>query len=149
MIKALAQAAAILAIALSAAGATWWIVGPPDQGCDPAKLADGEICIQDVPTDREVVWVDARSRADWKRNGLEGSILWNLDSVEDANAMEAEAVTRIFNSPYVVVYCGDKGCGTSKKIAERIRELQLGAEVHVLHDGWQALKQAGMVESSK
>lgn len=146
--KALTQAAAILAIALSAAGATWWIVGPPDHACDPATLPPGHICLQSLPKEREIVWIDARSRSDWKRNGIEGSILWNLDSAEDANAMEAEAITRIFETPFVVIYCSDKGCGTSKKIAERILELGMDAEVHVLQGGWQSLKEAGKVSQT-
>ena len=148
MMKPVVHAAAILAIAVVAAAVTWWIKGPEEAGCDPQQIEAGQICIQDIPTEREVVWIDARSRSEWERNGLPGSILWNLDPAEDKNAMEQEAVMKIFNTPYVIVYCADKGCGTSKKIADRIRELELGAEVHVLHDGWQALKGAGMVKSA-
>ena len=63
--------------------------------------------------------------------------------------MEAEAVMKIFNTSYVVIYCSDKGCGTSRKIAEHIKsKLQLEAEVYVLHDGWKALKTAGRITSS-
>ena len=146
--KPFIQAAAITAIALVLAAVTWWIKGPPEKGCDPASLKPGEICIQSIPTDRDVVWIDARSRTDWQRDGLKGSILWNRDPAEYSDKMEQEAVMKIFETPYVVVYCSDKGCGTSKKIAERIRELELGAEVHVLHDGWNALKEAGMVDGA-
>lgn len=141
--KPVLQAAAILLLAVIAAALTWWIVGPPDKGCDPTTLKPGEICLQSIPQDKEALWIDARSRKDWQRDGLLGSILWNLDTTEDMNTMEAEAAMKIFNTPYVIVYCSDRECGTSKKVAQRIQDLELGAEVHVLHGGWQALKDAG------
>lgn len=147
--RAMIHATAILAIAVLAAAATWWIKGPPDTGCDPQRTQAGQICIQDVPTDREVVWIDARSRTKWKHDGIAGSILWNNDPDEDSKAMEQAAVMKIFNTPYVIVYCADRGCSTSSKIADRIKELELGAEVYVLYNGWQALKDAGMTGPAK
>lgn len=146
LVKPAIHATAILLLALVAASLTWWIKGPPAKGCDPASLKPGEICIQSIPKDRKVLWIDARSRSDWQRDGLPGSILWNFDAAEDRATMEAEAGMKIFETPYVIVYCSDKGCGTSHKIAERIRELDLGADVHVLHDGWKALKDAGLIK---
>lgn len=148
MKHSLLQAAAILGMALAAATLSGWTVGLPSPGvdCDPATLKPGEICLESIPADREVLWIDARPREDWERDGLPGSILWNLEASEDGNAMEAEAVMRIFTTPYVVVYCSDKGCGTSRKIADRILALKdLPAEVHVLHGGWMALREAGRV----
>lgn len=147
--KALRQVIAILALSLLAAATTWWIMGPPQRDviCDPAQLEPGEICLQDIPDDQSVVWVDARSRRDWQRNGVAGSILWNLDPKEDMHAFEAEAVMKIATTPYVVVYCGDEQCGTSKQIAQRILDLDLNAKVSVLHGGWRALSKAGLTPS--
>ena len=144
IMKPILHASAILVLAALAAAITWAISPPPDKGaCDPATLKEGEICYQDIPTDREVLWIDARSRSDWKKNGLPGSILWNYDESEDFNALEAEAVMKIFESPYVVVYCADLGCATSTKIAQHIRGLDaLNAEVHVLKGGWESLNAA-------
>ena len=120
--KPVLHAAAILLLATAAATITWIIAPPADKGvCDPATLKEGEICLQDIPPDKKVLWIDARSRSDWKKNGLPGSILWNYDEGEDFNAMEAEAVMKIFETPYVVVYCADLGCATSTKIAQHIR----------------------------
>lgn len=146
MKASLLQACGIFSLALVASALTAWIVGQPvvEVPCDPATLKDGEICLQDIPENRAVLWIDARSRKEWERNGLPGSILWNQDAAEDRNAMEAEAVMKIFTTPYVVVYCSDKGCGTSHKIADHItKTLKLEAEVHVLHGGWKALKAGG------
>lgn len=144
------QAAVIGAIATAAAGATWMIKGAPVRTvqCDPASLKPDEICLQQVPSDPEIVWVDARSRKDWEISGVPGSILWNLDPAEDMQAFEAAAAMRIAVNPRVIVYCGDENCGVSRQVAERIRALDLGAEVSVLHGGWRALSEAGRVKGS-
>lgn len=148
--NAVIQAAVIAAVALSAAGGTWLVKGPPTRvlHCDPATLKPDEICLQSIPHDAEIVWVDARSRADWLKNGVPGSVLWNLDPAEDMQAFEAEAAARIAVTPRVVVYCGDENCGVSRQIAQRIRALDMGAEVSVLRGGWRALSEAGRVKGS-
>lgn len=147
--NALVQTAAIAVLALAAAGGTWVVVGPPSRvlRCDPAQLKPDEVCLEQVPAEG-VVWVDARPRKDWVANGLAGSMLWNIDPAEDMQAFEAEAVTRIATTPKVVVYCGDENCGVSRQVAARIRQLDLGAEVSVLHGGWRALSEAGRVRGS-
>jgi hypothetical protein len=48
----------------------------------------------------------------------------------------------------VIVYCGDENCGLSRQIADKIRGLQLGAEVLVLRGGWRALSEAGRIKDS-
>lgn len=148
--NALAQLAIITAIALAAAGGTFLIKGPPQRAlrCDPATIKPDEVCLQQIPADAPVVWVDARSRADWQKNGLPGSLLWNLDPAEDAAAFEAEVAMKIAEVPRAVVYCGDENCGVSRQVAARIREIGLEADVSVLHGGWRALSEAGRVTSS-
>jgi len=143
MMNAAAQLGIIALISLAAAAGTWLVKGPPPKAaafaCDPAKLDEGEICLADVAGN--VLWVDARSRAEWEENGLQGSILWNLDPKEDGNEMEAGAVMRIAAGVgQVVVYCGSEACGTSRQIAGRIRALDLGTPVKTLHGGWDALR---------
>lgn len=144
--KTLAQTAIIVAACTIAALATYWFAGPPQRQlpCDPSNIPADSICLQSLPTDQAILWVDARSRGDWQRNGLAGSVLWNLDEAEDMQAMEAEVAMKVMETPYVVVYCGDEHCGTSRQIAERIRNLDMGAEAHVLHGGWRTLQQAGL-----
>lgn len=148
--RAFRQLAVITAIALMAAGATWLVKGPPVRQlrCDPATLKPDEVCLQQIPENAELVWVDARSRVDWQKNGLPGSVLWNLDPGEDMQAFEAEVALRVAETPRVIVYCGDENCGVSRQVAERIRALGLGAEVSVLHGGWRALSEAGRVRNS-
>lgn len=141
------QAAALMAIACSAAIGTRLVQGPPQRmlACDPTKLKADEICLQSIPKHIEVVWIDARSRRDWQRDGMPGSLLWNLDPDEDMQAFEAEVAMQVAQHPYAVVYCGDEQCGTSRQIADRIRRLGLDAEIRVLHGGWRALHQAGLI----
>ena len=144
------QLAAIVGISLAAAGGTYWIKGPPARtlSCDPATLKPGEVCLQQISPDAKVLWVDARSRKDWKKNGLPGSVLWNLDPGEDMQVFEADVAMRIMETPQVIVYCGDENCGLSHQIADKIRGLQLGADVSVLRGGWRALNEAGRIKDS-
>ena len=144
------QLAAIVVISLGAAGGTFWIKGPPARMfiCDPATLKSDEVCLQQIPTDAKILWVDARLRKDWEKSGLAGSVLWNLDPAEDMQAFEADVAVRIMETPRVIVYCGDENCGLSRQVAERIRDLQLGAEVSVLRGGWRALRDAGRIKGS-
>ena len=144
------QLAAIVTISLAAAAGTYWIKGAPVRIaiCDPATLKPREVCLESIPADAKILWVDARLRTDWKKSGLPGSVLWNLDPAEDAQTFEAETAARLIETPRVVVYCGDENCGVSQQIAERIRKLDLGAEVSVLHGGWRALQDAGRIKGS-
>ena len=148
--NAICQLLAIGCISLAAAGATYLLKGPPERAfvCDPATLKPGEVCLEQIPPEAKILWVDARSRKDWEKTGVPGSILWNLDPGEDMQAFETEAAMRIMETPRVVVYCGDENCGLSRQVADRIRRLGLGAEVSVLHGGWQALKEAGRIKDS-
>ena len=148
--NAVAQTMVIAGIALAAAGGTWAIKGPPVRKvmCDPATLKPDEICLQMIPEGEEVVWVDARPRADWVKNGVAGSVLWNLDPHEDMQAFEAEVAARVSANPRVIVYCSDEQCGISRQVAQRIRDLDLGAEVYVLRGGWRSLSEAGRVKGS-
>jgi rhodanese-related sulfurtransferase len=112
-------------------------------------LKPDEICLEQVPTDSAILWVDARSRADWQRNGLPGSVLWNLDPREDMQVFEAEVAMRILETPRVIIYCGDENCGVSRQVAGQIERLGMGAEVSVLSGGWRALSEAGRIPSAR
>lgn len=148
--NAIGQLISIVCVSLAAAGGTYLLNGAPSRifSCDPATLKSDEVCLEQISADSEVLWVDARLRKDWKETRVPGSVLWNLDPGEDMQAFEAETAMRIMESPRVIVYCGDENCGLSRQIAERIRGLQLGAEVSVLRGGWRALKEGGRIKDS-
>jgi rhodanese-related sulfurtransferase len=146
--KALAQLAAVLAIAFAAAATTYWVQGPPGRAllCDPSVLKPDEVCLERVMTEwkGQVLWVDARSRAEWERNGVAGALLWNLDEAKET--FEAEAAARMIEGPRVVVYCSNENCGVSREVAKQIRETQLVNEVFVLYGGWRALASAKLTK---
>ena len=146
--NAIGQLAVVAAISFAAAGATYLVRGGPARQlvCDRADLKPDEVCLEDV---REpVVWIDARSRKAWEKDGLAGSLLWNIDPAEDQAAFEVGAVAAIVENPKVVVYCDDENCGISRQVAEQVRNLGVGAEVKVLRGGWRALSEAGRISGS-
>ena len=138
----LIQLATIVGLSVAAACATWLVKGPPPEAvvqiCDPANLKQDEICLADVTGN--ILWVDARPRSEWEENGLSGSVLWNLDPKENQQEFEAQVAMRVIEAEVVVVYCGSTACGTSRQVANQIRNLQLGPTVKVLFGGWDALK---------
>jgi len=145
---AIAELVLIGAISAAAAGGTYLVKGPPGRTviCDPAILKPGEICLEQVV--EPVIWIDARLRKDWEKNGLPGSILWNLDAAEDGQAFEAEALVKILENPKVVIYCSNEDCGVSKQVADRVRALDPSFDVKALRGGWQALRDGGRIKDS-
>ena len=146
------QVAVIAAVAFAASGATALIRGAPVRQvfCDAAKLKPDEVCLSKVIGEWKgaVVWVDARPRKDWLVDGVKGSYLWNLDPKEDMNAFAAELAPVLLGNPRVVIYCGDESCGVSRQVADRIRELGLGGEIHLLYGGRRALEGSDLLKDS-
>lgn len=141
--KSVFQIAILIAISASAASISWFSRDKnpkpdPVPHCDPATIKPDEICFDQVPED--ALWIDARTRNEWQKNGYPNSILWNLDPSEDSNKMEADAVFKIAESKLVVVYCTSQACGTSRQIAEKIRKLELGVEVKTLFGGFPSIR---------
>lgn len=150
--NAATQLAVLFAVSLTASAICYRIVGPPERKvvCDPATLKPHEICIEDVMSrwQGKVLWVDARPRKDWEKDGVPGSILWNVDPAEDALKFEAEAMERFVDSPTVIVYCGEGSCGLSLQVVEKILKLGVVSEVHALHGGVGTLREAGLLKGS-
>jgi rhodanese-related sulfurtransferase len=152
----LRQFAIIVGLSATAALATYLIYSPPASVerlvCDPAVLASDEICLQTVIDDwhSDCLWVDARRRVDWEKDGLPGSILLTTADGENFDRLLEKAFPLLAEKQKrVVVYCSDITCGTSREIAKRLRDYQLVPEVRALHGGWKALRQAGMIPPSK
>ncbi len=131
--------------------ATWKIVGPPDRSvaCDQSTLDEHFVCLSVVREWKaeEILWVDARPREDWKRNGLSDAVL--LNDQEDWLDLEPEFMMKMLTEakPKVVVYCNQAGCGSSKYVATQLRERHseaLGFEVYVLEGGIKALAAEGL-----
>ena len=86
-------------------------------------LAAGEIRPADARA-LQVIWIDARDEADYHAEHITGII----------QLME----TWLTHPRPIVVYCGSQRCGTSKRIAERLRKALPDAEVYSLKGGWDA-----------
>jgi rhodanese-related sulfurtransferase len=146
----------IVAVASVGALATWQVAGPPDRtiACSEDLLEEGQICLSEVQRwdNQSYLWVDARPREKWKKNGVEGSVLFTDDNKEDYLALE-EAFMFAANrdgDPYqrIVIYCNEEGCGSSKAIADILRRNfaeMMGFDVYVLYGGWKALAAVDLV----
>lgn len=145
------QSLAIAAVAGAAALITYQIKGVPDRTivCDAAIIKPEEICLATVIGEwqSDVVWIDARRRTDWKKDGLPGSLLLTTADGENFDSLLEQAFPRLSEGKKVVVYCSDVGCGTSLEIAKRIRDFGLVPDVRALHGGWKALVQGGLIKS--
>jgi 3'(2'), 5'-bisphosphate nucleotidase len=117
--KFLVETLVVFLLALAAAGTCWAIKGGPEReaGCDPAKLEPGYICFSEALELEGIVWVDARERKLWERNGREGSVLLTDHPSEDWDALMAEVFGSLASAQAVVVYCATEGCGSSEPVA--------------------------------
>ncbi|MFQ3225185.1 MAG: rhodanese-related sulfurtransferase [Lentimonas sp.] len=101
---------------------------------EPA-LAAGEIQLVDARA-LDVVWVDARSEADYNADHIAEAMLLNDDNWE-TGVVELMGAW-LMNPRPIIVYCGSESCGTSKRIADRLREALPDAEIYSLKGGWDA-----------
>lgn len=124
-----------LIITLTAVGVAYSLIsGQAPAPWVVAELEAGEIRFEDATT-IEPIWVDARPESDYNEAHIEGAISLNENNWDDAlfNLMGLwlEAPRPI------VVYCASESCGTSKRIAERLRADLADAEIYSLFGGWQ------------
>jgi rhodanese-related sulfurtransferase len=152
--RAVTELALVLVLSSLGAVATWKIAGPPDRTvkavvCDPAKIGPDEICLASVQAEwTDVLWIDARPEAEWKKNGVPGSIhLTTVGGGSFEEQLEA-SFERLGTAQRAVVYCGDVGCGISKEVVKRLREYGMPPEVKALHGGSAALQVAGLLKNS-
>lgn len=108
--------------------------------CDPSRLDPLEICMDSVKQwQGEVLWVDARTRAEWTQGHVKDAVYLNLGDAEGFDNLVAAELERLASAKHVVVYCGGSGCELSKDVARRLKELDFGNEVRALHGGWSVL----------
>ncbi len=101
-------------------------------------LQPGEVTLATVLAweDGSVLWIDARDRTEFEEDHIPGAVLLNEDEWEALffDFLEHDPLGRT-----LVVYCSSRECGSSHRVAERLRlDLGDGIEVHVLHGGWNA-----------
>ncbi len=140
----------VLGLATLAAVGTWRLAGPPpaEVTCDPAAIGPEEVCLETIRDDADILWIDARTEAEWRRDGLPGSIHLTTTGGADFDGLVAVHGDRIATAEKAVVYCSDLGCGLSKEVAGRLRGYGLIHDVRALYGGWAALKAAGLITDS-
>ncbi|MDP0489743.1 MAG: rhodanese-like domain-containing protein [Verrucomicrobiota bacterium JB023] len=134
----------MLLLAGVAAGVTYLVQGPPEReiACDPEAMEPGYICYSQLEELGDFLWVDARKRAQWERDGMPGSVLLTDDPAEDWEALFAEAASSIVMADAVVVYCDTEACGSSEPVARKIKETGImmnPLNVFILYGGARAL----------
>jgi rhodanese-related sulfurtransferase len=123
---------------LTVIGIAYSLVGglSPQPGAGP-ELQAGEIYLADAQT-LNAIWVDVRAVEEFEESHLPGALFFN-ESDWDAGLLELMNIWFIQPRP-IVIYCKGEDCGTSKRIAERLRKSLPDAEIYSLKGGsvaWQ------------
>ena len=114
----------------------------------PNQLRDDEIMLNKVlewEADRGVVWIDARSRANFDKSRVKGAYL--LNEMEDFYSLLEPIWSEIQNKsdlPFIV-YSSSESCLASRKVAEKLRESVGVSEVYILKGGEKSLTERGLL----
>ena len=105
-------------------------------GAEP-ELEAGEIYLADAQA-LNAIWVDARALKEFEESHLPGALFFD-ESDWDTGLLELMNTWLMQPRP-IVIYCETEACGTSKRIAERLRKSLPDAEIYSLKGGsatWQ------------
>ena len=111
------------------------------------QIKDGEVDLAQAIAWQgagESLWIDARPRAKYEAGHIEGAVL--LNEQDDFNQLLQESWATLQNNAdkHVVIYCASEICGSSRKVAELLENRGF-PDVHVLHGGEKALRDAGLL----
>lgn len=128
------QCLAILALSLT--GAAYSLVS----GISPLpwavpELAAGEIRVADAKT-IDAIWLDARPLEEYEQAHIREAVFFEEDAW-DEGLIKLMDIWLTAPRP-IIVYCGSESCGTSRRIAARLREALPDAEIYSLKGGWDA-----------
>ena len=123
---------------LTVIGIAYSLVGglSPQPGAE-LELQAGEIYLADAQA-LNAIWVDARTIKEFEESHLPGALFFD-ESDWDTELLKLMNIWLIQPRP-IVIYCNGKDCGTSKRIAERLRKSLPDAEIYSLKGGdtaWQ------------
>jgi len=141
--RVLLEAVAIVGVALAAGGLTKiWHPRAPALYLQNEPLARNEVTLEEVGErwSGEVIWIDARSRAEYEKGHHPGALLLNEEEWTDL-LLQHEEILFGSETP-VVVYCAARVCEASRKVTERLRQNTPREEVYFLRGGWKVLKDA-------
>ena len=105
-------------------------------GAEP-ELEAGEIYLADAQA-LNAIWVDARAVEEFEKSHLPGALFFDESDWE--TGLFELMNTWLMQPRPIVIYCETEACGTSKRIAERLRKSLPDAEIYSLKGGsatWQ------------
>ena len=105
-------------------------------GAEP-ELEAGEIYLADAQA-LNAIWVDARAVEEFEESHLPGALFFDESDWE--TGLFELMNTWLMQPRPIVIYCETEACGTSKRIAERLRKSLPDAEIYSLKGGsatWQ------------
>lgn len=126
----------LIILALSVTGSAYSLVSgiSPLPWAEP-ELAPGEIRVADARA-IDAIWIDTRPFEEYKQAHIPEALFFD-EGAWDASLVELMDVWLTGPRP-IIVYCGSESCGTSRRIAERLREALPDAEIYSLKGGWDA-----------
>jgi rhodanese-related sulfurtransferase len=133
----LKQCLIVVALSLTGAGYSLFSGIAPLPWSEPV-LAAGEIRPADAKA-LEAIWLDARPLEEYEQAHIPDAIFFD-EAAWDASLVDLMNLWIATPRP-IIVYCGSEGCGTSQRIADRLREALPDGEIYSLKGGWDAWKQ--------
>ncbi|NBB78811.1 MAG: hypothetical protein GVY36_05105 [Verrucomicrobia bacterium] len=126
----------LIILALSMTGAAYSLVSgiSPLPWAEP-ELGPGEIRVADARV-MEAIWIDTRPIKEYENEHIPGALFFD-EGAWDASLVDLMDVWLTEPRP-IIVYCGSESCGTSRRIAERLRKALPDAEIYSLKGGWDA-----------
>ena len=139
MIRTFVELIILLCLSTGAAAFTWKF-HPQSPSYTESRLDYGEVTLQEALTidSQTLVWIDARSEAEFNQSHIPGAIHLNEDNWESGLEVLLTEVDIFDPTLEIIVYCDGASCQVSKAVSTRLRE-ELGLEqVRFLHNGWAA-----------
>lgn len=132
--RILQQCLILIALSLTGAGYSLFSGMAPLPWAAP-ELAAGEIRVVDANA-LDPIWVDARSLEEYEQSHIPGAVFFAEGAWDDSLV---DLMNLWLTEPRpIIVYCGSESCGTSRRVAARLREALPDAEIHSLKGGWDA-----------
>ena len=131
--RAIKEAAILALVALLPATVSWarWQMANKEMAPYEVVMRDDRL------SGRDIVWVDARSQADFDSGHITGAVLLNE---QEWDPLLSGVFEMWQPDKPIVVYCS-AGCESSRKIADRLRDLGM-EPVYYLRGGYDAWKKA-------
>lgn len=131
-----AEVLALLLIAGILGSLTFWLYPLSGGEEDPGRITWEQLTTLSEP----VLWVDARSQAEFEQGSVPNAIHLHPDRYDD---QFPELLLSWTPETTLVVFCAQESCGLSQVVAEALREDLQTDRVFVLSAGWNRIQEEG------